>query len=151
MEPRKTHRLSKKLINRNNLSAKIEVAKEIRKMVQKLSLLLKKHAKLATSSVIELLVLSSSNLDARQSSLLNLVIHNEGTPLLPRCMLFCELWNGSVNLASGSNSSLYDYCSFFYVVVSHMHSCWINPFFLIEKNFLCPCEMNRMWVGLVAS
>ncbi|KAH1144260.1 hypothetical protein GYH30_034476 [Glycine max] len=55
----------------------------------------KTRAKLATAGVIEplVLMLSSSNVDARQSSLLNLVVRNERYPpsSLPRCMLFCEL------------------------------------------------------------
>ena len=88
--------LSEKLMN-GNLSAKIEAAREIRKMVRKSSSP-KTRAKLATAGVIEplVLMLSSSNVDARQSSLLtllNLVVRNERYPpsSLPRCMLFCEL------------------------------------------------------------
>ncbi|RDX64053.1 U-box domain-containing protein 3 [Mucuna pruriens] len=73
--------LSEKLTN-GNLGAKIEAAREIRKMVRKSSSSSKTRAKLAAAGVIEPLVsmLSSSNIDARQSSLLallNLAVRNE--------------------------------------------------------------------------
>nr|KYP45336.1 U-box domain-containing protein 3 [Cajanus cajan] len=73
--------LSEKLIN-GNLNAKIEAAREIRRMVRKSSSSSKTRSKLAAAGVIEPLVfmLSSSNVDARQSSLLallNLAVRNE--------------------------------------------------------------------------
>ncbi|CAJ1970600.1 unnamed protein product [Sphenostylis stenocarpa] len=73
--------LSEKLLN-GNLAAKIEAAREIRKMVRKSSSSTKIRAKLAAVGVIEplVLMLSSSNIDARQSSLLallNLAVRNE--------------------------------------------------------------------------
>ncbi|KAE9605988.1 putative aminoacyltransferase, E1 ubiquitin-activating enzyme [Lupinus albus] len=73
--------LSEKLINAN-LSTKIEAAREIRKLVRKSSSSAKTRSKFGASGVIQPLVfmLSSSNLDARQSSLLallNLAVRNE--------------------------------------------------------------------------
>ncbi|XP_047160765.1 U-box domain-containing protein 15 [Vigna umbellata] len=73
--------LSEKLLD-GNLSAKIEAAREIRKMVRKSSPSSKIRAKLAAAGVIEplVLMLSSSNIEARQSSLLallNLAVRNE--------------------------------------------------------------------------
>ncbi|CAL0317799.1 unnamed protein product [Lupinus luteus] len=73
--------LSEKLINAN-LSTKIEAAREIRKLVRKSSSSAKIRCKFGASGVIQPLVfmLSSSNLDARQSSLLallNLAVRNE--------------------------------------------------------------------------
>lgn len=70
--------LSDKLTN-GNLNSKIEAAREIRRMVRKSS---KTRSKFAAVGVIEPLIfmLSSSNLDARQSSLLallNLAVRNE--------------------------------------------------------------------------
>lgn len=70
--------LSEKLTN-GNLNTKIEAAREIRRMVRKSS---KTRSKLADSGVIQPLIfmLSSSNIDARESSLLallNLAVRNE--------------------------------------------------------------------------
>jgi len=76
--------LSEKL-SYGNLGTKIEAAREIRKMVRKSSSSSKTRAKLASAGVIEplVLMLSSSNIDARQSSLLallNLAVRNERYP-----------------------------------------------------------------------
>lgn len=73
--------LSEKLIN-GNLNTKIEAAREIRKLVRKSSSSAKTRSKFAAAGVIQPLVfmLSSSNLDARESSLLallNLAVRNE--------------------------------------------------------------------------
>ncbi|OIW02504.1 hypothetical protein TanjilG_12818 [Lupinus angustifolius] len=73
--------LSEKLINAN-LSTKIEAAREIRKLIRKSPSSAKTRSKFGASGVIQPLVfmLSSSNLDARQSSLLallNLAVRNE--------------------------------------------------------------------------
>jgi len=70
--------LSEKLTN-GNLNTKIEAAREIRRMVRKSS---KTRSKIADAGVIQPLIfmLSSSNIDARQSSLLallNLAVRNE--------------------------------------------------------------------------
>jgi len=70
--------LSEKLTN-GNLNTKIEAAREIRRMVRKSS---KTRSKIADAGVIQPLIfmLSSSNTDARQSSLLallNLAVRNE--------------------------------------------------------------------------
>ncbi|CAJ2652391.1 U-box domain-containing protein 10 [Trifolium pratense] len=70
--------LSEKLTN-GNLNSKIEAAREIRRMVRKSS---KTRSKLADTGVIQPLIfmLSSSNFDARHSSLLallNLAVRNE--------------------------------------------------------------------------
>ena len=91
--------LSETLTN-GNLSAKIEAAREIRKMVRKSSSSSSKtRAKLAAAGVIEplVLMLSSSNLDARQSSLLallNLAVRNERYPPFSQDVCFfvnCEM------------------------------------------------------------
>jgi vacuolar protein 8 len=70
--------LSEKLTN-GNLNSKIEAAREIRRMIRKSS---KTRSKLADTGVIQPLIfmLSSSNFDARHSSLLallNLAVRNE--------------------------------------------------------------------------
>ncbi|XP_061339151.1 U-box domain-containing protein 15 [Gastrolobium bilobum] len=72
--------LSEKLMN-GNLNSKIEAAREIRKVVRKSSSS-KTRSKFAAAGVIQPLVfmLSSSNIDARESSLLallNLAVRNE--------------------------------------------------------------------------
>ncbi|GAU45167.1 hypothetical protein TSUD_245330 [Trifolium subterraneum] len=70
--------ISEKLTN-GNLNSKIEAAREIRRMVRKST---KTRSKLADTGVIQPLIfmLSSSNFDARHSSLLallNLAVRNE--------------------------------------------------------------------------
>jgi len=95
--------LSEKLLD-GNLSAKIEAAREIRKMVRKSSSSSKIRAKLASAGVIEplVLMLSSSNIDARQSSLLallNLAVRNERYPFSQdACFFVTSLMDLCVNL-----------------------------------------------------